>query len=221
MSAAGDGAAWPAKIVIDGHRRTLQPIRRDSHPADAGDAFFRPVTKELVVRIQRAAERLVKISMRARGKGRRWGELTPIDVQVLEAMLFRFMTWSTGKLDCSYDQLQEATGRARDTIARALERLAAVGILKKLRRFVRTEIEGKGPQVHQVTNAYAVELPRRLAALIGLGAEPPPPPDDAIVARTQARLDNDVAETAWTGQPTLGDSLARLEHGVRQRESRN
>ena len=209
--------AWPRKV--DG--RTGQPVRRDSHPYEAGAAWFQPTTKRAVTRIMRGAERLEKLCRRRRAKGRHWGaELRPMDLHILEALLFQAMDWATGKLDWSYDQIQAATGRSRQAIADALFRLDRLGIVKRLRRFIRTEAAGAGPQVQQATNAYRVDLPARLAALVGMGPDrEPPPPDDHAHAVLQARMANDVAEAAHTGRATLGTALAKLGAAVDARES--
>lgn len=214
MSAAQHRAAWPQKV--DG--RTLQQVRRGSVPEEASDPWFIPTPKAAATRIMRGAERLAKQAMKTRKKGARWGRLTPIDLQVLEALLFRFMTWRTGKLDPSYEQLREATGRARETIARALDRLEAAGFLKKLRRFVKTEVEGKGPQVQQTTNAYRVMLPAAAAALLGSAGAPPP--EDAEIHQAELRLASAEMAAQDTGRASLESELARLGRGVTQRDFR-
>ena len=210
--------AWPRKV--DG--RTGQPVRRDSHPYEEGAAFFQARTKAQVTRIMRAAERYVKLARDRRAKGAHWGaELRPVDLHILEALLFKAMDWPTGRLDWSYDQIQKATGRSRQAIADALFRLGRLGLVQRLRRFVRLEATGAaGPQVQQANNAYRVDLPPRLASAVGFGPErTPPPPDDAAHAQLQARMTNDVQDAEVTGRATLGSTLARLGDAVARRES--
>lgn len=218
MTAAG--AAWPAHVG----GRTHQPVRRGSQPFEAGEAFYRPLKKARVVHIMRAAERLAVGSMRHRPKAkvriRRYGELHLPDLHILEALLFRFTTWKTGKCDPTYAQIAELTGHARDTIAGALARLTKAGILQRLRRFIRIEdAEGKGPRVEQAANAYRFELPAALRALRGMGGEGPPIPDDAACAKRDSYLTNSEQEAAWTGKPNLGSVLVRWGEAVAQRES--
>lgn len=211
------GTAWPPHI--DG--RTGQKVRRNSSPYETGAGFFRPLKKVTVVHIMRGAERLAFRTMRTRAKGRRRGELTLQDLNILEVMLFKFMDWRSGRCEPTYAQIQEVTGHARDTITTAMKRLSKLGILERLRRFRRIEdAEGKGPRVEQAPNAYRFALPRRLQALLGLGAEGPPIPDDLAVAQRDGRISNDIQHTEATGKPTLGAALARLAAAVAERESR-
>lgn len=179
MSAAAS-VTWPRHVG----GRTGQPVRRGSQPFEAGERFFRPLNKQTVVLIMRGAERLAIHSMKARGKGRvkrrHAGELTLQDLHILQALLFKYLDWRTGKCAPTYADLAEETGHARDTIAGALRRLGKVGILERMRRFrVAPDVDGKGPQVHQAPNAYRFDLPRTLRALLGLGAESRPLSADA------------------------------------------
>ena len=215
ITAPAPGSAWPAKV----NGRTGQKVLRHSQPYEAGDGFFRPVTKALVTKIMRGVERLAKVTLGQRKKGRRWGDVTPIDLQILEALLFKAMDWGSGKLDWTYEQIREATGRSRQTIAESLDRLEDLGVVERMRRFVRTDVEGKGPQVQQANNAYRVALPPRIAALLGHAARPPLPADFET-ANLAARMANDVHDAEWTGQANLGSALDKLGRAINQRESR-
>jgi hypothetical protein len=219
MSASADALvrlAWPRKI--DG--QTHQPVLRNSHPADAATAWWRPTPKALAIKIMRGAERLFHVQSRTRRKLKRRREIYESDLTLLECLLFRFLDWKTGKLDCAYQQIREATGLCSELISQGLRRLAQLGVLERMRRFVRTHIEGKGPQVQQTTNAYRVSLPKRLAAFV-TGAEMAPPPDDVAAEIRDIKLARDAHYTADTGKPTLGASLAKMGQGVLQRESKN
>lgn len=190
--------------------RTNQPVRRNSQPFAAGEGFFRPLKKPTVVHIMRGAERLAVQSMKARGrtrlKRRRAGELTLQDLNILEALLFKFMDWRTGRCAPTYDDLMEETGHARDTIAGAIKRLAKVGILERMRRFrVVEDRDGKGPQVHQAPNAYRFALPRALRRLLGLSEEERPIPDDAAHAAQNARRSSNQMRADETGLTSLLD----------------
>jgi len=207
--------AWPVKRA----GRTGQPVRRGSQPFEAAEGWYRPQTRQAVATIMRAARRLASVSMKTRKPGERRGDLTDIDLQILEVLLFEAMDWASGKLDWTYEQIARATRRARDTIARSLEALERVGILERMRRFVRTEVDGQGPQVQQAANAYRVGLPPRLAALIGLGKDPPGVPADALWRAQQRVLDVGVMEEMETSQPTLGGALSRLGSSLERRES--
>ncbi|GGL48233.1 hypothetical protein [Caulobacter rhizosphaerae] len=220
FSGAPEKPAWPKKV--DG--RTNQRVLARSLPYEAGERFFRAITKDLAAKIMRAAERFAKVSMATRSKGRRRGELTDIDVQILEALIFGFMDWRTGRLEPTYAAIGKKTGRGRATIAASLQRLEDAKILERLRRFKRIEgADGKAePQVEQAPNAYRVSLPQRLAALIGLGPRQarPPVPDDHDHAAKAAILTRDVHLTEDTGKSTLGAALAKIEQGINKRDFR-
>lgn len=220
MTAAA--STWPPHVG----GRTHQPVRRGSQPFEAGEAFFRPLKKATVVQIMRGAERLAIRSMKTRGRGRvkrrHAGELTLSDLNILQALLFRFLDWRSGRCAPTYQDLADETGHARDTISGAIRRLRKAGILEKMRRFTRLEdVEGKGPQVQQAPNAYRFDLPVVLRALLGLGAESRPIPDDARTAALQARLSNGEQEAEQTGKSNLESVLAAWGRGLDQRESRN
>lgn len=198
-------------------------------PFEAGEAFFRPITKVVVVQIMRAAERLALRSMKTRGRGKtkrlHAGELTLPDLHILETLLFKHLDWRSGKCAPTYQDLAEATGHARDTISAAIRRLSKVGILERMRRFTRVEdADGKGPQVQQAPNAYRFDLPRSLRALLGLGGESRPIPDDAVTAALEARqshINHALQDLEISGKNSLEAQLGRLGRSVHQRESRD
>lgn len=209
ISAGQAPIRWPAKV----NGRTGQRVRRDSQPEEAAAGFYRPLSPKAAAQLMRAAERLMKAGMFRRAQKRRWGELTPTALQLLEVLLFQAMDWSTGKCDWSYEQIAKASGRCRQTVADGLAALERLGILERMRRFRRIAEGGREPQIEQVTNAYRFKLTDRLKALIGW-REPPPVPDDLAHAALERRMALDQYITADTGKPTLGDSLARLGRAV-------
>jgi hypothetical protein len=211
-----NAGVWPQRV--DG--RTLQKVRRGSWPAEAAEGFFRPISRDLAVRIVRSAEKVAAMTMRKRDKGRRWGVLSPIDVQVLRCLVFEAMDWGTGKLDWSYDQIMKATGRARDTVNRSLAALRRLGFLARMRRFEKIEgAEGAGPRVQQCTNAYQVFAPPpKVLALIGIRIDPPPLPDDVVWAQ-KAKQHDELAMELHTGKGLMA-ALNRLRDKLEERESR-
>src|SRR6202012_3519508 len=78
--------AWPAHV--DG--QTHQKVRRDSQPYEAGDAFYLRRGKKFLLRVKHLAVRLLIKSMEQRRKGR-WGPFSPIDLQLLNDMMYRWM----------------------------------------------------------------------------------------------------------------------------------
>jgi hypothetical protein len=74
--------------------------------------------------------------------------------------------------------------RSKDAVVRALAALREHGFLDWLRRHEQVElVEGPGPRVRQVSNAYRLSLPRRAAQLLGHLVSSPPLPDDVEEAR--------------------------------------
>jgi len=216
---------WPPHVG----GRTHQPVRRNSVPFEWGERFFRPLSKATVTLIMRGAERLAIRSMRSRGKGRlkrlHAGELTLQDLHILEALLFKFLDWRTGRCAPTYGDLAEVTGHARNTIAGAIRRLAKVGILERMRRFrlAPDAGDGKGPQVHQAPNAYRFDLPKGLRALLGLGAESRPIPLDAeaaLQARRSTVVEHAFQDLSLSGKSSLEAQLGRWAEAIQQRESR-
>lgn len=82
---------------------------------------------------------------------------------VLRVLLLRFQNGATGLCCPSYDALQKATGFCRQTIANAIERLEAIGLLKVTRRLTR-EINDVGVLIcRQGSNLYGFsEAPARI-----------------------------------------------------------
>jgi hypothetical protein len=219
---AAVAAAWPPH---DAGGRTHQPVRRGSQPFAAGEAFFRPLSKRTVVDIMRGAQRLAIESMRSRTlrriKLRHAGQLTLSALTVLEAMLFRFLDWKSGRCAPTYEELQDWTGLARDTVASAFVQLEKLGVLERLRRFqVVEDPGGKGPQVHQAPNAYRFALPKILRALLGLlDREEAMAADTAYDARnarlSYSEMSADQAEIS--GRDNIDAALRRLGRALDRR----
>jgi hypothetical protein len=156
-------------------RRTLQPIRRQSRPAGRYEGvFWRPTSRRDVEQIKLAAKRY---ELATRQPGARNGALGFVALEVLE-YFGNLVNFRTGRLDPSLDFLMRKLRRSRDAIVRALKALRDHGFVDWLRRFEPTGNEGRGPQVRQVSNAYRLSLPRRVAAMMGRFFQSPPAPDD-------------------------------------------
>ncbi len=161
-------------------RRTLQPIRRHSRPAGRCEGvFWRPVSRRDVEQIKLAAKRY---ELATRQPGARNGALGFVALEVLE-YFGNLVNFRTGRLDPSLDFLMRKLRRSRDAIVRALKALRDHGFVDWLRRFEPTGNEGRGPQVRQVSNAYRLSLPRRVAAMMGRFFQIPPAPDDYAQAQ--------------------------------------
>jgi DNA-binding transcriptional regulator YhcF (GntR family) len=79
---------------------------------------------------------------------------------VLHALVFDFLNHRTGRLDPSYAAIAAKAGVCVRTVASALQRLKALGILNWMRRCAESWRDGRFV-LEQETNAYAVlpEMP--------------------------------------------------------------
>ena len=126
---------------------------------------FRPLDRNQIARILFLAECLER---RTKPAGRRNGVVSQVGLAVLRCLLLGFLNRSTGQCDPSYTTLQCKTGFCRDTIAAALRRLQATGLLTVTRRLVRQRVHRISPitglaevivTTTQATNAYAMAQP--------------------------------------------------------------
>ena len=74
------------------------------------------------------------LDRRTRLKRQHGGVLKRTGLAVLRALLFHFANVVTGRCDPSYETLARAAGVARSTVAVALRRLEAAGLLERIRR---------------------------------------------------------------------------------------
>jgi hypothetical protein len=146
------------RINTPGSRTGGKPrsgVRAGSRPADAARGFYRAIDQD-------EATRLMKVARHFADAHRRKGvsPLTPSTLKVLETMLFKAMDWTTGKLDWSYLQIAEKSGRAVDTVWRAILQLEAGGWLERMRRCEPNLDAGPGDApFRQITNAYRLQMP--------------------------------------------------------------
>lgn len=149
------------RINTPGSRTGGKPrsgVRAGSRPADAARGFYRAINQD-------EATRLMKVARHYADAHRRKGlsPLTPSTLKVLETMLFKAMDWTTGKLDWSYLQIAERSGRAVDTVWRAILQLEAGGWLERMRRCEPNLDAGPGDApFRQITNAYRLQLPAQV-----------------------------------------------------------
>lgn len=187
-------------------------VRRESYDVDDRRArVWRPVNGGTTAGGLRWREALVKTAREYDLVGKqtgRWGPLGPHALRVLEELL-QLLDFKTGRLDPSYQRLQDRTGFARSTIASALRRLRVHGFLDWVRR-TRVANSEAGPERKQTSNAYLFGLgglPKRVLQrfrdLLGraerkaAGDAPTPSADPlprdpalrAAIARLQAHFD--------------------------------
>jgi hypothetical protein len=213
-------------------RRSGQPVWRNSYyKGQIEDRIWRPFmggntrgAKRRIGAILKSAHELERRTRRQRQRenaGVRNGVLGHIGLAVLEVLYQRYLDYKTGRLDPAIATIAEAIGHSYAAVHAALRRLRAAGFLHWVRRSEPVEdADGAGPQVKQVSNAYALLLPKAMehavAALMGRA----PTPDDADWAREQrekewkATLDamsaSDFHAATWNGDQLAGETLARI-----------
>lgn len=133
-----------------------------------------------------------------KAKGRRNGVLGYVGLVVLRCLLLRFHNAKTGLCCPSYSAIQEATGLCRQSIASAMQRLVASGLLGIVRRLHRVVCDGV-VRCQQATNLYRFTIP----------AGPIPVP--LVVPRVRQR-----PAVVMPNQGSIGDLARAL---MRRRES--
>lgn len=213
-------------------RRTGQPVWRNSYYKNTIESrIWRPFmggnvrgAKRRIGAILKSARELEKRTRRERQQttpGVRNGVIGEIGLAVLEVMYTRYLDFKTGQLDPAIATIAEAVGHSYAAVHAALRRLRHAGFLHWVRRSEPVEdAEGAGPQVKQISNAYALLLPKPLERMVAQLLGKAPLPEDAAWAREQhakdwkAMLDSmtaaDFHNATWTGDELAGETLARI-----------
>lgn len=156
-----------------------------------------PLDRNQRARLLFLAERLERATKTA---GKRNGVLGYVGLAVLRCLLLRFHNGTTGLCCPSYDTLQAATGLCRQSIANALQRLEAVGILSVVRRLARVAIDGV-VRCQQGTNIYRFTLrPGRFIPLPMPSARKAPRPTAPMHRGTIGELANAIVARESTAQ---------------------
>jgi len=121
-------------------------VRRNAEYATDSLAF-RPIDRNQRVRVIVDAEALER---RTKGKGCKSGVLGQSALRVLRSLLFDFCAIPTGRCCPSYERIREMTGFCYSTISGALKRLEESGLVRIVRRIIRTRLGAR-----QTSNAYA------------------------------------------------------------------
>ena len=196
-----------------------QPVRRHSRPVGQEAMFWRPTDRQAVRKIVLAAKRYELVSRRP---GRRNGAIGSVAIEILD-LLGNLVSFRSGRLDPSIATMQRLLKRSRDAVVTALKALRQHGFLDWLRRYVPTGNTGKGPQVQQTSNAYALRMPKAALRLLPGHGQPPPVPDDhsAILEACKAAIDEHRATLPLDQRtlfdvedPDLAQSLVRLARGI-------
>jgi hypothetical protein len=193
-------APWP---VWTGS--TTQPVR------------FAPMAKKAAVGLWHRAR---DFDRGTHQPGHHGGAVGHTGLAVLHALIFDFLNHRTGRLDPSYAAIAQKAGVCVRTVASALKRLKALGILNWVRRCAERRAADGRFVLEQETNAYAV-LPETQWRGYRPPQEPPGPapgtwgePAPMLSALAQAALEGDLAGKvqALASDPKdgLATALARL-----------
>jgi hypothetical protein len=124
----------------------MKRFRRNAEYA-SDSRVFHPIDRNQRTRVIIAAEALER---RTKGKGCKSGVLGQAGLRVLRSLLFDFCAVPTGRCCPSYDRIREKTGFCYSTISGALRRLEQSGLVRIVRRILRTSLGAR-----QTSNAYA------------------------------------------------------------------
>ena len=185
---------------------------------------FQPLPKKAATRLWHRAR---DFDRQTRRKDRHGGAVGHSALQVLHALIFDFLNYTSGRLDPSYAAIARKANVCERTVATALRRLRELGILNWVRRCVESRRDGRFV-LEQETNAYAVlpasqwrgyrEPPEAPPPVPGTWGDHPPLP--SLLAQAAAeRQDGGTLRGAigiLGSDPTdaLARALARLGMGV-------
>ena len=186
---------------------------------------FAPLAKKAAVKLWHRAR---DFDRGTHQPGHHGGALGHTGLAVLHALIFDFLNHRTGRLDPSYVAIAAKAGVCVRTVATALQRLKALGILNWVRRCAERWADGRFV-LEQDTNAYAV-LPESQWRGYRAPAEPPGPapgtwgdPPPMLSAVAQAALEGDLAgkvqALASDPKDSLAAALARLGRAFMARDS--
>jgi hypothetical protein len=190
---------------------------------------FQPMPKKAAVKLWHRARDFDRMTRR---KDHHGGAVGHAALQVLHALIFDFLNFTSGQLDPSHAAIARAANVCERTVRNALNRLRDLGILNWVRRCLESWQDGRF-MLEQDTNAYAV-----LPATQWRGYTPPPdaptpapgtwgdhPPLPSLLA--QAVTERQQGGDLWTVIGILssdpGDALAgvlaRLGKAMQARDS--
>jgi DNA-binding MarR family transcriptional regulator len=168
-----------------------------------GACRFTPISRDQRIRILRRAEAIERAT---KARGKQAGALGQSGLRVLRCLLFDFANTATGRCDPGYRAICRATGFCRQTVAGALARLEAMGLVEIVRRMARA-----GRRAVQATNAYlfaGADAAAPVQAVLPFRSEPPEHKNQkgAIPMPT---LPAAIPGHLWEALQRLGASLGR------------
>lgn len=185
----------------------------------------------LILKAARRLERETRRKRQAEAERRRRGLLGDVGLEVLDFLWSR-VDYFTGRLEPAIATIADELGRSYSAVHRALKHLRAHGFIQWYRRSKPVENpQPGGPLVEQISNAYALLIPKALQSFfaIEIGGKRPPMPDciawDCEQAREEFERQLDQLtlrewhQATWQGDTLLGERLERLARLVEERES--
>lgn len=220
--------------------RSNAPVWRNSYyEGQIEHQIWRPIAdgkkrgaKRHIGAVMKSARALERRTRRERQKvhpGTRNGVLGQIGLDVLEA-LYELVEFATGRLDPAVATISDIVGHSYAAVHAALRRLRAAGFLQWVRRSRPKENPDPfGPQVEQISNAYCLLVPEKIAHLVGWLLGKAPVPDDAAwQADDRKRQWQEMLNTlnhseflrdTWSGNELAGETLKRIAALLDKRES--
>lgn len=196
-------------------RRTGQPVWRNSYyEGQIEKRLWRPVAdgtrrggRRYAGAVLKSAKELERKTLRARQRlspGCRNGALGSIALEVLEALYFNFVDYKSGELEPAVATIAEKIGRSYSAVHAALKRLRNARFLHWIRRS-RPLDNATGPQVEQITNAYALDLPPEVALMVRTIMGRAPMPDDDRWERQKRKEEWDAMVATLSAEKYLQD----------------
>jgi hypothetical protein len=193
-----------------------------AHPVWKGSAreeiTFAPMPKREAVKIWHDARRFESQTRGGGGKGciHYNGKISRVGLMVLQALLFDFLNYKSGRLDPCYSSIAEKAGVSISSVYRSLVRLRDAGIINWVKRCSASYDDGRYI-LAQDSNAYGVAPPSQWKGYRrppdppppdpgAWGASPPLPPVLSQAAALLAAGDNRQAQAIMESDP--GDKLA-------------
>lgn len=140
-------SAWRRSYDVDDKRAQVSQIYWDTSARNENALRFFDVFAQTVTNYAdhiRESGKQLPISMNGRA--------------VLDALLF-YMDGKTGRCDPCLDTIAKKSKLSRRTVVRQLDTLRGLKIINWVRRTVRTgNAKGQGPQRHQTSNAYFIDM---------------------------------------------------------------
>jgi hypothetical protein len=181
-----------------------------------------------LMKAARNFEYRTRLKRRESEPGARNGALGEVGLEVL-AFMFEIVNYATGRLEPAIATIAETIGRSYSAVHDALCRLRKEGFLHWMRRSrpIEDPVPG-GPQVEQVSNAYALLIPVEMKSWMAnlLRKAPQPQCEEDRRKRDkeefEAMLDGMTTQerhrATWNGDNLLGETLARLAAAIDARD---